>query len=156
MRGGLGRIARPAPQQLLVVAQVAVALSLLLGAGIVIQTLRSQLQVPLGFAPEGVTFAQVTLTGDRYTPEHRVAFARRLEEALRALPGAQNATVSDGVPFGGTSASILVREPDLTDRVRYYVHAVTPEYFATLGMTFVAGTNFTGSERPDMPRKAIR
>ena len=153
--GGLGRIARPAPQQLLVVAQVAVALSLLLGAGIVIQTLRAQLHVPLGFAPEGVTFAQVTLTGDRYTPPQRAAFARRLAEALRALPGAQSATVSDGLPFTGSSASILVREPDLTDRVRYYVHGVTPDYFATLGMKLVAGTNFTGDERPDTPRKAI-
>jgi predicted permease len=155
VRGGLGRIARPAPQQLLVIAQVAVALSLLLGAGIVIQTLQSQLRVPLGFAPEGVTFAQVTLTGDKYTPEQRVTFARRLGEALRALPGAQNATVSDGLPFTGSSASILVRDPDLTDRVRYYVHAVTPEYFGTLGMKLVAGSNFTGTERADTPRKAI-
>jgi len=74
---------------------------------------------------------------------------------LRALPGARNATISDGLPFTGSSASILVRQPDFTDRVRYYVHAVTPDYFGTLGMKLVAGSNFTGAERPDMPRKAI-
>ena len=155
VRGGLGRIARPAPQQVLVVAQVAVALALLLGAGIVIQTLQSQLRVPLGFKPEGVTSALVTLTGAKYTPQERVAFAQRLGEALRALPGVHNAAISDGLPFAGSRASTVVREPDLTDRVRYYVHGVTPEYFATLGMTRVAGSNFTGTERPDGPRHAI-
>ncbi|MBA2302231.1 MAG: ABC transporter permease, partial [Acidobacteria bacterium] len=155
VRGGLGRIARPAPQQLLVVAQVAVALALLLGAGVVIQTLQSQLRVPLGFSPEGVTFARVTLTGTKYTPQERVAFAQRLAEALRVLPGAGSAAISDGLPFTGSSASILIREPDLTDRVRYYVHGVTPEYFSTLGMKLVAGRLFTGNERPDTPRLAI-
>ena len=155
VRGGLGRIARPAPQQLLVVAQVAVALALVLGAGIVIQSLRAQLRVPLGFSPEGVTFARVILTGNKYTPQERLAFAQRLETSLRALPGAESAAVSDGVPFTGSSASILVRQPDLTDRVRYYVHGVTPEYFATMGMKIVAGAGFTGTERADSPRVAI-
>ncbi|MBA3298127.1 MAG: ABC transporter permease [Acidobacteria bacterium] len=97
----------------------------------------------------------MTLTGARFTPEQRVAFAQRLQEALRALPGIQSATISDGLPFTGASAAILVREPDLTDRVRYYVHGVTPEYFSTLGMRLVSGTPFTGNERLDTPRVAI-
>jgi predicted permease len=155
VRGGLGRIARPAPQQLLVLAQVACALALLLGAGVGIQTLQAQLRVPLGFAPDGVTFGRVTMTGTRYTAQERVQFAQRLADALRALPGARSAAISDGLPFTGSSASILVREPDLTDRVRYYVHGVTPEFFSTLGMTMVAGRMFTGSERSDGPRVAI-
>ena len=155
VRGGLGRIARPAPQQLLVMAQVAVALALLLGAGVVIQTLQAQLRTPLGFSPDGVTFASVTLTGAKYTPQERVQFAQRLEEALRALPGARHAAIADTLPFTGWSASILVREPDLTDRIRYYVHGVTPDYFSTLGMQLVAGRMFTGTERPETPRVAI-
>lgn len=155
VRGGLGRIARPAPQQLLVVAQVAVALLLLIGAGLVIRALQAQLRVPLGFDPQGVTFARVTLTGDRYVPAARAAFAARLEQDLAAMPGAQAALVSDGVPFTGSNASILVREPDLTDRVRYYVHGVSPGYFKTLGMQFVAGGGFSGNERADSPRVAV-
>ena len=155
VRGGLGSIARPAPQQLLVVAQVAIALALLLGAGLVTSTLREQLRVPLGFEPENVTTAQVTLTGARYTPEVRIAFGQRLEVALRALPGAEQAAVTDGLPFSGSSASILVREPDLTDRVRYYRHAVSPAFFETLGARFVAGHGFTGYERLDTPGVAV-
>lgn len=155
VRGGLGRIARPAPQQLLVVAQVALALALLLGAGTVIRTLQSQLSVPLGFSPEGVTLARVTLTGTKYTPEERVRFAERLQERLRALPGVEAVSVSDDLPFTGSSASILVREPDLTERVRYYLHGVTPGYFPALGMRLLAGRGFTGEERADTPRVAI-
>jgi putative ABC transport system permease protein len=121
----------------------------------VIQTLQSQLRVPLGFSPEGVTSARVTLTGTKYTPPERVMFAQRLGDALRALPGAEQAASSDGLPFSGSSASILTREPDLADRVRYYVHGVTPDYFSTLGMKLVAGRSFSGHERPDAPRVAI-
>ena len=155
VRGGLGSIARPAPQQLLVVAQVAMALALLLGAGLVASTLREQLRVPLGYDPASVTTAQVMLTGERYTPEARAAFAMRLEEALRGLPGATAATVTDGLPFSGYSASILVREPDLTERVRYYRHIVSPRFFETMGARIVAGTGFTGYERADSPGVAI-
>ena len=155
VRGGLGRIARPAPQQLLVVIQVAIALVLLLGAGLVIRALQTQLRVPLGFDPQGVTFAQVTLTGERYAAPARASFGARLERALASMPGVQGALVSDGLPFSGSSASILIREPDLTDRVRYYVHSVSPGYFKTLGMRFVAGNGFTGNERADTPRVAV-
>lgn len=155
VRGGLGSIARPAPQQMLVVAQVAVALALLLGAGLVTATLREQLRVPLGFDATRVTTGQVTLTGTRYTPEARVAFAERLEAALRALPGARQAAVTDGLPFAGSMASILVREPDLTEQVRYYRHAVSPAFFEMLGARFVSGRGFTGQERLDTPGVAI-
>lgn len=155
VRGGLGRIARPAPQQLLVIAQVAIAFALLVAASLVIKTLQTQLRVPLGFAPENVTSARVTLTGARYTAPARAVFAARLEEALRAVPGVQSVLVSDGLPFNGANASILVRQPDLTDRVRYYVHSVSPDYFRTLGMPLVAGSAFTGNERIDTPRVAI-
>ena len=155
VRGGLGSIARPAPQQLLVVAQVAIALALLLGAGVVTSTLREQLRVPLGFNAENVTTGLVTLTGTRYTPEARVAFSERFEAALGELPGVQSVAVTDGLPFGGYSASILVREPDLTDRVRYYRHAVTPGFFDAIGARLVAGRRFTGDERLDTPGVAV-
>jgi putative ABC transport system permease protein len=156
VRGGLGRIARPAPQQILVVAQVAMALALLLGAGLVIRTLQTQLRVPLGFMPERVTSARVTLTGARYAPlPARVDFARRLEAALSALPGVESALITDGLPFAGSSATIVVREPDLTERVRAYVHSVSPAYFRTLGIPVVAGRSFTGDERPEALRAAI-
>ena len=155
VRGGLGRISRPAPQQLLVIAQVAVALALLVGAGIVIRTVQTQLRVPLGFNPENVTFARITLTGARYTPEERPRFAERLEQGLRAIPGVTAATVTDGLPFTAANASILVREPDFTERVRYFVHSVSPGYFETLGMTLIAGRNFTGFEKLTDPRVAI-
>lgn len=153
--GGLGSITRIAPQQVLVIGQVALALALLVGAGLVAGTLRDQLRVSLGFEPDGVTVGQIALTGERYTPGMRAAFAERLEDALAALPGVTHATVTDGLPFSGYSASILTREPDLTERVRYYRHAVSPSFFETLGARVVAGRNFSGAERADTPPVAI-
>ena len=155
VRGGLGRISRPAPQQLLVMVQVAVALALLVGAGMVIRAAQAQLGVPLGFNPERVTYASVTLIGPRYTPEERVRFGERLEEGLRAMPGVTAVAVTDGMPFNGANASILVREPDFTERVRYFVHSVSPGYFETLGMKLTAGRGFSGREKLTDPRVAI-
>src|SRR5690606_4587842 len=62
---------------------------------------------------------------------------------------------TDGLPFSGYAASILTREPDLTERVRYYRHAVSSSFVETLGARFVAGRNFSGAERADTPAVAI-
>ena len=155
---GLGSIRRPSTQQALVVAEIALAMTLLAAAGLMIRGLERQMRVPLGFDPKGLTVASLTLPAARYTPEQRAAFVERLSERLQALPRVRSAAISTGAPFtGGTSAARLLPDvaPNADASLRYYRHIVTPQFFATMGVPVLEGRAFTDRDRADAPLVAI-
>jgi putative ABC transport system permease protein len=148
---GLGRIRRPGAQQFLVATEVALALMLLIGAGLMARSLRSQLAVSAGFDPSGVIQASLSLPV-RYAPEQRAAFAEQLVERLAALPGIASASVSSDLPLtGGSSASTMVLPRDTPETVRFYRHFVTPDFFRTLRTRIVRGRGFDATDRRDAP-----
>jgi predicted permease len=152
---GLGRIRRPGPQQLLVVAEVALALVLLAGAGLMLRSLERQLAVSPGFRPDGLLAARVTLP-PRYTPEQRAAFAEQLAQRLDAMPSVAQAAVSSDLPLrGNTSAGRLLVDGGDAEGIRFYRHIVQPTFFTTLGVPIVAGRNFTGDDRRDAPAVVV-
>src|SRR5688572_10888090 len=116
---GLGRIRRPGLQQVLVGIEVALALMLLIGAGLMVRTLPSQLDVAPGFSPDGVMTARLSLPV-RYTPELRAAFATQLTERLAAAPGVAAVSVSSDLPLSGTSSAASFLLPGAKDPIRYY------------------------------------
>lgn len=155
---GLGSIRRLSTQQVLVAAEIALAMTLLAAAGLMIRGLERQMRVPLGFDPKGVTVASVTLPAARYSPEQRVAFTERLSERLRAVPRVRSATISSGAPFSAaTSAARLLPDvaPTADATLRYYRHVVMPEFFATLAVPVLEGRAFTDRDRADAPLVAI-
>ena len=155
---GLGSIRRPSTQQALVVAEIALAMTLLAAAGLMIRGLERQMRVPLGFDPKGLTVASLTLPTARYTPEQRTAFVERLSERLQALPRVRSAAISTGAPFtGGVSAARLLPDvaPTADASLRYYRHIVTPQFFATMGVPVLEGRAFTDRDRADAPLVAI-
>jgi predicted permease len=155
---GLGSIRRPSTQQALVVAEIALAMTLLSAAGLMVRGLQRQMQVPLGFEARGVTVASLQLPPARYTPAQRAAFAERLSEQLRALPRVRSAAISSDAPFaGGASAGRLLSDvaPTTDPPLRYYRHIVTPQFFATMAMPLLEGRVFTDRDRADAPLVAI-
>ena len=142
---GLGRIRKPGLQQLLVATEVALALMLLVGAGLMVRTLRSQLSVSPGFDAAGVTTARLTLPAG-YVAERRALFATQLVERLRSVPGAASASVSSDVPLRGTSSAATLVMPAGAEPVRYYRHYITPGFFTTLGIPLVRGRAFADSD----------
>ena len=155
---GIGSIRRPSTQQALVVAEIALAMTLLTAAGLMVRSLERQMRVPLGFEPAGVTVARLTLPVSRYAPPQRAAFVTRLTERLRETPGVVSAAVATSLPFtGNSSASILIPEggTDVQQGQRYYRHAVTAELFSTLGIPLKRGRTFTEQDRRDAPLVAI-
>jgi predicted permease len=155
---GLGSIRRPSSQQALVVAEIALAMTLLTAAGLMGRSLERQLNVPVGFQPEGVTVARLTLPAVRYGPAERVAFAERLTEGLRELPGVTTTAIATSLPFtGNASASILVPEGTTVVEAgqRYYRNSVTPAFFSTLGIALQQGRPFTAEDRANTPLVAI-
>ncbi len=155
---GLGSIRRPSSQQALVVAEIALAMALLSAAGLMVRSLERQTNVRLGFEPDAVTVARLTLPAARYAPTDRVTFVDRLMARLRQIPGVNAAAVATSLPFtGNSSAGTLVPEgADAPDAgTRYYSNSVTTDFFSTLGIALLRGRAFTDTDRPGAPRVAV-
>jgi predicted permease len=129
----------------LVVGEVALALILLVGAGLLIQSLARLRAVDLGFRPENVMTFATPLAPDRYKKDpDRVAYAERVLESVRALPGVRSAAFASDLPLvmkGNTSG--FVREgyppPIGGDWLDANYREITPGYFETMGIQLLHG-----------------
>lgn len=135
-------------RSLLVVSEVALALMLLVGAGLLMKSLQRIYTLDPGFVPQGALTMRVVVPEGRYAGPKAALFARELVEKLEALPGVERAALGTNVPLDGNSsanvATIEGRElsgPD--DEIRVYVHRITPGFFGTLGTPLAAGRDFT-------------
>jgi putative ABC transport system permease protein len=147
-RGGTaGRGARTL-RRALVVAQVAFAFVLLVGAGLLFASFRRVLAVQPGFNQEGVLTAAISLPRSRYADDQaRINFTHESLQRLRALPGVTAVGATDTIPFGGNhSDSVIFAEgyqmkpgesvisPNAVD--------VTPGYFEAMGVRLLRGRFF--------------
>mgnify|MGYP003288491074 CR=1 FL=1 len=142
---GLGR---GRARRLLVVAEVSLALVLLVGAGLFVRTLLSLQNVSLGFNPRNV----LTMTVAKSPSTDGEQFFRQLTERIKTLPGVVNASVTWQLPLGGASAETgleIEGQPDEPGKVPMgVIHTAGPDYFRTMGIPIVQGREFT--ERDNM------
>jgi putative ABC transport system permease protein len=144
-RGGAGRRSTSA-RRALVIAEVALSLVLLVGAGLLVRTLARLRQVPLGFQPRNVITMTVAKspTAER---EATSAFFRDLVAQVKALPGVEDASVTWQLPLSGAGAStglnIEGRPDDPANVPTGILHAAAPGYFRTMGIEIVKGRDFT-------------
>jgi predicted permease len=139
-------------RHLLVVSEVAVALVLLIGAGLFIKSFSRLMEVNPGFRADGVLTFQVTLTGGKSSPQ-KVHFTQQIIERLKALPGVQAAAATDSLPLTAiariTPADIEGRPPIDFRRVRpgevkpASRPTVTLDYFNAMGIRVRKGRAFT-------------
>jgi putative ABC transport system permease protein len=137
----------------LVIAEVALALTLLVGAGLMIRSFMRLQNVPLGFAPNHVLTMRLTLPTTKYGQgAPRVNFFNQLLQRLRATPGVIDASAIYNPPLaGGDWAEEVTLEgrdaaPSGTP-LPAEVNAVTPRYFQTMGIPLLAGRDFTEQDR---------
>lgn len=135
----------------LVVTEIAVALVLLVSAGLLLRSAERLQHVPLGFEPNGVTMLRLALPADRYdeAPAVESAFMRMVER-IRTIPGVASAAAGTRVPMWGGSIDMGItvdgREMD-PDRVAIgHVRLVTDEFIETMGMTVNRGRSLTRSD----------
>ncbi len=133
-------------RRLLVVGEVALALVLLVGAGLLVRTLTQLRNVPLGFDPRNVltmTVAKSPTGGLEATGE----FFRQLTERVKGLPGVADASVTWQLPLSGASATTglnIEGQPDDPANVPMgVIHAAGPGYFRTMGISVLRGRDFT-------------
>ncbi|HEY1336140.1 MAG TPA: ABC transporter permease [Bryobacteraceae bacterium] len=132
----------------LVVAEVAMSLLLLIGAGLMIQTFGNLTGVQTGYRTDDITTFQAAAPGNRYpTGEKGMQLVRAIRGELSSLPGVASVAVASGVPlldgwgrsFTAEGAPML----SLKDAPLINHTVVSPGYFQTLGIPIVAGRDFT-------------
>jgi putative ABC transport system permease protein len=160
--GGRSSGARQRLRGALVVGEVALALVLLLGAGLMIRSFARLQNVPLGFAPENVLTMQVNLPGSKYGEQAtRVNFFDQLLERLRTVPGVTDAAAVTQPPLSGSvgwaqEITLEGREAAPADvKLSARAFAVTPRYFQTMGIPLLQGRDFTEQDRADAPLSLI-
>ena len=154
--GGRSETASKARQHLrsaLVVCEIAVAMLLLTGAGLLVRSLHRVEQVDTGFDARQVATAVVSLPKSKYKEDaQREAFFSALEDQLRAQPGISDVAIADCVPFldmcGSASFNIVGRPQAPNDPGPHgYIRQITPGYFSTLKIPVLRGRTFTQSDR---------
>lgn len=137
----------------LVVAEVALALALLISAGLMMRSFARLQAVPLGFAPENILTMQISLPTSRYGGrEQRINFFYQLLERLRAIPSVIDAAAITQPPFfgGHWAVEITVEGGEAAinaTRFSAEARAATPHYFATMGIPRLQGREFTEQDR---------
>ena len=157
---GMARSAGHRMQRGLVVAQMALALVLLVGAGLLTNSLVRLMRVDPGFDSRNLLTVGVVLPGDRYTaPAEVAAFYDRLIQRVDALPGVTSAAAAWAIPFGGSygSTGITVEgQPTTTaDRPLISMLPVRGDYFGTMKMRLIEGRLVGDAERPEGPQVVV-
>jgi predicted permease len=158
-RGAEG--ARARGREVLLAAEVALSLVLLLAAGLLLRSFQRLLEVELGFRPERVTTFFLVMPESRYdAPEKVATFFEQLEPRLAALPGVEAAGAILGAPLDRnnvtTSLGLLDRpEPPPGQEESAAMRAATPGYFAAAGVPLLEGRLFQESDRHGAPAVAV-
>ena len=141
----------------LVVAQIALSLVLVVGAGLFLRTFAALSATPLGFAAGGLTVATVNLPAAVAEPAARRDLLERLDAAIAAAPGVRAAGLSVIAPITGSGWNDQIGTADgpPTAARRTYVNAVTPQWFETMGIRRLSGRDFDRSDRLGAPDVTI-
>ena len=155
-----GSAARHRLQDALVVVQLAVALVLLTGAGLLVKGFAHFRLSDPGFRPQGVLTAQIALGGDRYaTSTRRAEFFANVVHQLAAIPGVSSAAAASTVP--GAEPTVagfhIVGEPvpDQSHIPLALTVAVSPEYFGTIGIAVRQGRGLVATDDSAAPRVIV-
>ena len=156
-RGSSGRRQRRA-RAVLIAAEIAASVVLLVGAGLTIKSFVRLQRVPTGFDPDRVVTVSVSLPDARYpTSAQKAAFWQRAIDSLRAMPGVEVAAATSRLPLsGGNSTRGLMidgRTPTPAAVVDY--RTASPDYFRAIGIPLLRGRGFREDDREQRPLVAL-
>ncbi len=145
----------------LVVSQMALAVMLLIGAGLLVRSFQALQSVEVGFERDNLLTMQFRLPGNKYeTNDQVVAFYDEMSERIRAVPGVLDVTFAQGMPFAGDEG----RFEFLKDGVEpgsevsvpmVFTNRVALNYFEAMGIPMLAGRTFNAGDREGSAPVAI-
>jgi putative ABC transport system permease protein len=148
-----GRWRRISSRSLLIIGEVSLAIVLLTGAGLLINSLIRLLRVNPGFAPENALAVDVALSDNYSTRERKIDFYQRAIERLRAIPGVESVGTINLLPFG----EMLIRgdfliegQPESPER-RAFKPTVSANYFEVMRIPILKGRGFTEHDTEKAP-----
>jgi len=148
-RGSSAGRGRVNTRRLLVVSEVALALMLLVGGGLMVRSFAHLRAVDPGFTPDHLLTMTVSLAGSAHsTPEKRIAFFNDLLQRLDSLPGVQSASAINHLPLAGDVWTVPFTiegrpAPAPGEKQGGVYRIVRPDYFRTMGGTLLKGRDFT-------------
>ncbi len=142
-RGVVGSSARITAGKALVVAQVAISLLLLIGAGLFLRTLRNLQNVDLGYSRDKLVLARIDPLAAGYQGARRAAVYTTLLDRFRSMPGVRGVALSENGLFGGTESADQITVEGYKPQKRGDDNArfdqVGPNYFSTVGIPMLLG-----------------
>jgi predicted permease len=144
---------------LLVISEVALTLVLLVGAGLLVKSFWRLSQVNPGFNPQNVLAMQVAVSARPEEGAKVNGFLTELQSRVKALPGVQSVSVSNGLPFEGANFPPFVIEgqppPPQGQEPNGILYMVSTDYFKTMGIELVRGRLFASQDTPETPQVAL-
>ena len=160
-RGNSGGVKQNRLRSLLVVAEVALALVLLIGSGLMIKSFLRLQNVNPGFNPENLLTLELELPPNKYAePERQAAFQEQLTQRISSIPGMQNAATVNNLPFSGNESNFGVTiegrpVANAAERPRAFFRNISPNYFEAMGIPLRTGRAFAESDKANAPGVAI-
>jgi putative ABC transport system permease protein len=158
-------------RRLLTSSEIALALMMLIGAGLAVRSLVALVGVQPGFDPRNVLTAAIALPDSRYGGKGKdiqeilktarsAAFYRQFQERLQTLPGVESVSFSEKLPLEGGSNGTIIVEGQSTPKNMWSSPLVEwcnvmPGYFHTARIPLLQGRDFTAHDEPDAPQVAI-
>ena len=144
----------------LVTSEIAIALTLLIGAGLLLRSFLNLRSAPIGFRPDHILTAGITLPEKQYATEAQIkTFYSELIGRVQALPGVEAAALATSVPFIGDWTIAITPEGEPSTIKEAFktadFHGVTPGYHRTLGIELTRGRFFTPDDRAGTQPVAI-
>jgi putative ABC transport system permease protein len=157
---GRGQARRALPA--LMIAELALALVLLIGAGLMVKSFLRLMAVPKGFDPDAVLTLSLRPSVSNYPPgsPQRVAYFQESLDRVRYLPGIQSASLASALPLAGPTLMMRIQiegrppyEPGKAPLI--YLNAISPEYFQTISLEMRDGRSFTSQDGAEAPKVVI-
>jgi putative ABC transport system permease protein len=146
-------------RELLIASQVAVALTLLTGAGLMLRSLSQLLSVETGFARGQVLTFETAVPTATYAEGDQIPFYERFYDAIRRQPGVESVGAINILPlsanYDGRGIQIDARPVPVGQAPSIQARSISPDYFRAMDIPLLSGRPFTGADREGGPRVVI-
>ena len=142
----------------LVVAEFALAVVLLVGAGLLVRSWRHVMSIDPGFRPERILAMELSAPTGLNVPAQRTDLYGRVLQEILAVPGVESAGIIGDLFIGNAREQLLTAEGDdgtVSERLRFRRDEVNTDFFKTVGTPLLRGRVFSIGDGPDAPRVAI-
>jgi predicted permease len=159
-RGTSGSVRQQRFRKILVGAQVALSVTLLAGAALLITSFIRLSQQNIGFHSQNLWTGAITLPVSQYPDaQSRQRFAEQILDELRNVRGLESATISGDIPLNGGNRTLYARAdrdvPPMEKRASAPSHDIAPDYFKTWGIQLLAGREFNEHDTADAQKVCL-